>query len=279
MMANLSQAVARQLWNLERFGISPKKAWHRFANPNTPKVLCNSIPKAGTHLLERAICLHPGFRRKLIPTVHAKNISKWGDLYNLLDALRCGEVIVSHLSFTSERLAAIERSNTHCFFMVRDPRDIVSSQVFYLMKQKDHQWHKLFQSCRDSKERFRLAIEGDASARLLSIRERLENYVGWLNSGGLLLIRFEELIGPDGGGERSTQLRVLRSIFDHLRVDVTDNFILSLSQKLFSSVSPTFRRGGIGQWKQHFDGEIKDLFKQVAGELLIHYGYEGDDGW
>jgi hypothetical protein len=43
--------------------------------------------------------------------------------------------------------------------------------------------------------------------------------------------------------------------------------------------SPTFRSGKAGGWRKQFSPENKQLFKEVAGDLLIQLGYERDHGW
>ena len=55
--------------------------------------------------------------------------------------------------------------------------------------------------------------------------------------------------------------------------------LVSLSLRLFSDVSPTFRKAQIGGWKGYFTPEIKRLFKAVAGDALIQFGYENEDQW
>ena len=45
------------------------------------------------------------------------------------------------------------------------------------------------------------------------------------------------------------------------------------------SRSHTFRKGGSGGWRGEFDHSIKDLFKEVSGDLLIRSGYEKSNDW
>jgi hypothetical protein len=43
--------------------------------------------------------------------------------------------------------------------------------------------------------------------------------------------------------------------------------------------SSFFRKGVAGDWREVFTEEDKQVFKEVAGELLIELGYEKDDNW
>jgi hypothetical protein len=213
-----------------------------------------------------------------VPTLDDENIRRWGEVEVLLEKLRPGQVIVSHLYFSPERLQAIERQGIRSLLMIRDPRDIVVSDAFYISQNKRHPFYNAYQLRQTFKGRLRLAIEGDETASISSIGQMLESFYGWLKSN-CLTVCFEDLVGVHGGGEQDKQLSVLRSIYDWIGVKVDDNWIAYLSGQLFSEASPTFRKGTVGQWEQYFDLEMKGLFKRVAGEALIQYGYEVDDRW
>jgi Sulfotransferase domain len=40
-----------------------------------------------------------------------------------------------------------------------------------------------------------------------------------------------------------------------------------------------YRKGVAGDWKNHFSDEDKQVFKEIAGDLLIRLGYEQDTNW
>jgi sulfotransferase 6B1 len=58
-----------------------------------------------------------------------------------------------------------------------------------------------------------------------------------------------------------------------------DEAVATLSASMDPKRSPTFRQGKSGGWRKHFTPEIRDLFKQTAGQLLIDLGYEKDLNW
>ena len=272
------EILAKKWWSLERFGLTPAKIRRRATNRDEPKIICICIPKAGTHLLERALCLHPRLYRKVVRTVTDRILTKWGGLSNLLDALKPGQILVSHLYFTPVRLRDIRSRGIKGIFIIRDPRDVLVSELFYILKQKQHFLHKLFAQQADMMSCLKLAIRGNCSANFESICDMFFNYSGWLLSD-FLIVRFEDLIGSYGGGKKTRQMNTLGSLFDFIGLSMIEEDLYSLSLRLFSNDSPTFRKGQIGGWKMYFTPEIKRLFKGVAGEPLIHYGYENDDQW
>ncbi|RMH48624.1 MAG: hypothetical protein D6694_00280 [Gammaproteobacteria bacterium] len=270
--------LERQWWTLQRFGFSPDTIWYRWTNQHEPIVLCNSLPKAGTHLLERAVCLAPRLYRKLVPTIHEENIYRWGSLDNLLVAMKPGQVLVTHLRYYPERQVSIENHKVRSLFMIRDPRDIVVSQAFYISREARHPRHAVFAEQPDVQNRIRLAITGHAPSGLESIGERLQAYAGWLTSGALV-IRFEDLVGGSGGGSDTAQQNILDVLYQHLGIEMDPTTREVIQRQVFSSVSPTFRKGSTGKWREYFDDVLTDLFKEVAGAQLVAYGYESDLDW
>jgi hypothetical protein len=55
--------------------------------------------------------------------------------------------------------------------------------------------------------------------------------------------------------------------------------IRALAESIDPQRSPTFRSGKVGAWRDRFSAENKQLFKQVAANLLVRLGYEQDDAW
>ena len=274
-MGKLAQywaSLPRTGWTLERFGLTPAKLGKRLRNPGAPKALCVSIPKAGTHLLERALCLHPDLYRALIPTVSHADIGRRKGLDGLLAGLRPGQVAVAHLRFQPEYPAVIQNRGARGFFLIRDPHDIVVSQVHYVSKRADHRLHQVLGGLPDMKEKLKLAIAGSPQAEISSIRERLDLYAGWLDSG-CLVVRFEDLIGPGGGGDSDTQTAAVAAIYRHLGIDLDEAGLAGICDRLFSPESPTFRWGAIGGWQAAFDAELETLFDRVVGDAAAPYGY------
>ena len=259
--------LARQLWTAQRFGLTPRKLAGRAARAGVPSVLVVSLPKAGTHLVERAVCLHPRLYRQLRRTLNPENVGPEG-LDGVLRTLRPGQVAVAHLPFDPAYPSLLEGVRT--LFVVRDPRDMAVSLAHYIEGRGDHPLHFAYGERPDERSRIELAILGDAEARppAPSLESLLAGFAGWLESGALV-VRFEDLIGARGGGDDDDQARTLREIYDYLGVELAPG----VGKRLFSSASPTFRKGQIGGWRQSFDPELEALFEREAGRWMEVYGY------
>jgi hypothetical protein len=255
-------------WTAERFGVTPRKLTSRVSGAGLPKVLVVSVPKAGTHLVERAVCLHPRMYRRRQPTLNPLNMGA-GGLPGILASTRPGQVVLAHVPFDEEYGGALEREDVKALFVVRDPRDVAVSLAHYIGEREDHPLHAQF-APRDLRGRIELAITGDVQARppappLASV---LAGFAGWFESGALS-VRFEDLVGARGGGESGAQARALAEIYAHLGLEPEPG----LGRRLFSDASPTFRRGAIGQWRELFDPELETVFEREAGRWMGRYGY------
>lgn len=270
----LTARIQKASWTLRRFGLTPSKLLKRLSpgQSKAPSIVCISIPKSGTHLLERALCLHPDLYRKLLPTLHVNNIEIYGGLASVLENLRNGQIVVCHLRYSREDEALLAGASSRVVFIHRDPRDVLVSEVFYAMKRKTHWAHEVYAKLPHMRNRLRVAIEGDPTGQLVGIRHKLERFAGWLDSDCFSLC-FEDLIGAKGGGEASTQSETLTSLHDYLGWGTSKEYSNELSRKLFGVSSPTFRKGQIGQWKQYFDDELTGLFNREVGSLMQRFGY------
>ena len=97
-------------------------------------------------------------------------------------------------------------------------------------------------------------------------------FAGWLEESDVV-VRYEDLIGLGGGSDTAVQQATLRSIYQSLELAQSDAFLNFLTERLFSRVSPTFRRGAKGEWSQHFDAELENLFQAKVGGEVDRYGY------
>ena len=270
--------LSKTWWDLKRFGMTPDKIWRRRGRPDLPKIFCVSVPKSGTHLLERVLCLHPRLYRKFMSTLFNSHLDRRQGLAGITRELRPGQILVSHLHYSEHRRLVLAEQGIKVLFMIRDPRDVAVSEAFYIRRKKDHYLHALYAREPDLRGTLLLEIRGDAEAGLPAFGERLGYFLGWFQDPSYV-VRFEDLIGEEGGGGLHTQWEVIRDLFNFLEMDLSPEEIGKIRRKLFSGASPTFRKGKIGEWRKHFDEEITALFKQTAGEMLVRYGYEKDLDW
>jgi len=187
--------------------------------------------------------------------------------------MRPGHVLVSHLPYSQDLEALLSEEGIPSLLMIRDPRDIILSHCKHLVQNEGHRLHERYVSLPDVESRLSLTIRGDSEGEIDPIRLRFEYFLGWLETD-TLIVRFEDLIGPRGGGTREAQVRALAKVCDHIGIETDDARVRDLASRLFYTASPTFRKGLVGQWKDKMSHSIKELVDEKLGDLIRRYGYE-----
>ena len=192
---------------------------------------------------------------------------------------------------TPTTLEPVIIKNAPCISIVRDGRDVLVSRAFHLfnnptitklfqrspeMQQdlkrfQDNPWY--FQKnpemllrhkrlVKRSVKRWREHLESDRA----TIEEQRDLKVK--------IVRYEDLHANTEG--------VRKSLFEFLEVSP------KRAAKLHGVLKPGFeeerpaaflRKGKVGDWKNYFTDETKQLFKEFAGEELIRQGYESSLDW
>ena len=271
--------IAKIINNLKLWGLAPDKIAAKYGWKAAPKILANSIPKSGTHLLERLLYLLPGISRQFAGTFWVQD-----DLplfQQKCARLQNGQFMVSHLFYREEYPAILDEHGIKPILMIRDPRDVVISNVNYITRaNKKHRLHDFFANhLQNDKERLHCCIKGSREPEEYSIGCFSEKFYPWTQSDKVLTIRFEDLIGQDGGGSEKAQKQAVDRILDFISVGLKQEERRELIKRVFYTRSKTFNKGCINQWNTVFDDDDKKLFKEVAGDWLIKYGYEKDFGW
>ncbi len=273
-MKNLSQ----YMFDLERFGVSPSKLRARLdgRTANAPRILTVTMPKSGTNLLQRILVLHPALSRAWLPTLGRRNAEKWSRPRELFTPIKSGKIVSSHFDF-DENLAKLmsEELGYKILLMVRDPRDAVISDMHYILSWPGHPQKEQFAALPDDKARLLELIEGKNGVR--NIREQILRFSDWTKYAHT--IRFEDAVGAGGGGSDEIQLQIVRDLFDYLDLPVDENEATAIAANARSSKTQTFRTGRIRNWETVYDQEVKDAFRNIAGDLLIDLGYETGTDW
>lgn len=254
-----------------------------------PILFGNSFPKSGTHLLTQILAgfaqLGPVVESGLPPLVtfvgDTGQPRATSEILSDFNRLLPGDIGYGHLHAVPEIVRSLCRKAVAPYFIFRDPRDVVVSHVYYVTDlNNQHVHHDFFANQLSSfEERLKVSILGRPNLDIPfpDIRARLKPYLPWLKQSEVLSLRYEDLLA-DAHGQ-------LERIWDHAvgcgfhyRGDKTAA-LQALQSAIKPSESPTFRSGQSGNWKQSFSPGIKELFKEVTGDLLAQLGYEKNSDW
>lgn len=220
-----------------------------------------SIPKAGTHLL-RALAEAFGYKRARV----CPPLPVGGSWY-------CIEGTQPHTDarqfFFSREARDHPFLQSPALFIYRDPRDILVSEANWYSR--DEALHLLNGYFGHLSFRDRLLRSVDDPFCVGTIRDRVAGYAAWLDLPNVIPLSFEEIVGAAGGGDSAEQHHTIWSVQLKLQVDGRP---ADFADRLFDRCSPTFHRGQISAWREHFDDEVKRRFAGLPQDFMHKYGYD-----
>jgi len=287
MSSTPEQALSRARTVLR--GFTPRRLRARL---DGPRVFANSVPKSGTNLLTRCLYLFPMLRPCLDGvslnhvSMNQNRTSDVSEFRRKMARTGRGQYSSGHVFYTKENAAIVEHHDITVLLIVRDPRDVVTSHFHYVTeKNTSHRLNEYYASLPGDHERLLASIRGVPGEQtadgdpLESIGEWMNSFLRWADESYVQVVRFEDLIGPQGGGGKPSQVETVRTIADHLGVDLSPGKVEYVADNTFSTDSSTFRKGLIGDWRNHFDPEHVEAFDDEAGAALVELGYEDGRQW
>lgn len=261
--------------------------WKRISFADAPPIFGNAKPKSGSHLLLQVL---NGITRimpyRYVESQPVRTIDRNGkrrtqeQVTAKLKAIPRGVIGWGYVDATGENVKFLVSGGRVNYFIYRDPRDLLVSQVFYATEMyEEHGMHAHYNSLPDFGERLKVAITGidRDGLYMVSVMQRYEGVFQWLATEGVLCIRFEDLVN-----QRDATLNAMLDEVEKTGYQIPTprgKAIEVLSGAIQPKKSHTFRSGKTGGWKQFFSDEHKRLFKDVAGDLLVRLGYERTNDW
>ncbi len=273
MMNNAGQARLM----MAQYGLTPGSLLARLRSPQAPRIVANSIPKAGTNLLMRALYLHPPLRRSWQRTIVDNAADR---LSTTLTRLRPGQFVVAHLKHSDACDRLITDKAIKHILMVRDPRAIAVSNAHYIFAMdRRHRLHRYFCSLPDQQARIQASLFGirgellDDGRESLPLARHIDGYLPWQDVDECLVVRFEDLVGRRGGGSEETQQIVLAQIYRFLGIGMREEEIRAIGQRLFSADSRTFRKGLVDGWRDGLSDRLIGQLNEALRDALDLFGY------
>ncbi len=232
---------------------------------NTPLFLIG-IPKSGTHLIfELAAALGYTARRT------SPEKPKGGEWYYI-------EHDNAHTRakrfFVESVYEGIFGLRNHPFvyspalFIYRHPADIVTSEANYYHKKGRTPFYNYF-SHQNFEQRLLKLI--DDPYLLGSIKDRVLDFIPWLDFGNVIPLSFEEIIGSNGGGSDELKEKLIWSVQLKLHVPGSPSLI---ADKISEKRSDTFFKGKCGVYRDMFSKDHWDAFNNLESEFYTKFGYD-----
>lgn len=273
------------------------------------KVMVNSIPKGGTHLLLKLVymlgipddpkrfwlgagVIKRGFEpwNKILKGSYSSETIQIGCetpvevgaawLTNKIKNIPDNHSFGAHCIYSDGLSSIMSKNGVRLVCVLRDPRAIVASHMHYVKKWKKHFFHKEYMALPSDEDRLRFSITGGKLGRhnVTSILERYIRYKDWMSDENAVVVRFEDIIGVNGGGSDEAQLKAVTAVAQHLDIDFTSELIDQVKAELFGRTktgtqSETFRKGRVDSWRDELSDNLLELMDSELTELLIELNY------
>src|SRR5512133_3467791 len=178
--------------------------WKRLTFNEVPPIFGNSKPKSGSHLLLQIL---NGFTQimpyKYVDTDPIRTIEKEGrrkrkeEILEELQSIPRSVIGWGYVEATQENVAFLCQPDRVNYFIYRDPRDMLVSQVFFATDMhEEHGMHEFYNSLPDFGERLKVAITGidRDGLYMVNVKQRYDGVFQWLAQKNVMCIRFEDLI-------------------------------------------------------------------------------------
>jgi len=261
--------------------------WRRFSFHEAPPIFGNAKPKSGSHLLLQIL---NGFTQimpyRYVDADPIRTISRDGrrrtadEILDDLQRVPQGVIGWGYVDATPENASFLTEAGRVNYFIYRDPRDVLVSQVFFATDMhKEHGMHEYYNSLPGFDERLIVAITGidQPDLKMGSVKKRYADVFHWLEQENTMCIRFEDIIN-----NRDATLNAMLDEVEKTGYQIPtprEKALAILIDAIQPKKSHTFRSGKTGGWRNHFTDEHKRLFKEVADDLLVRLGYEENNDW
>jgi hypothetical protein len=269
-----------------------------------PKVIINSLPKSGTHLVAKLLdlagmkdCRVVFDRQVLIGRSwlekNVKNLSRTDgrEIVMGIDmplavptrfveekfaAVKAGEYVKAHTGYTTAVIRLAQRFEMKPVVVVRDPRDVIISFVHFVLENRKHPLFKTLNAFKEREKCIDAAIDGGFfdGIYLENIRARCHSLDPWLDTPGIPVVRFEDLIGSKGKGSDAVQHSSIKRILDYIGLEKSDAELDEIAANLHGPGRVTFRKGVIGESKKEMSPTQLQRADAVLGDIYERWGYQ-----
>jgi len=270
--------VYPRYWACRSKAVQAKKNYGERYRHNT--IFIAGLPKSGTTWLEKMISTYPGFEQILIPEVNFYELKNGeSHLFDIPSGAleRLDKLLVlskMHCHGSGQNVEALQACSIPYVILYRDLRDVSVSHYFYV---RNTPWHGDFPYLKDCNVQEGIAY---------FIEKRLPEFAHWMRSWrdnrdleSSVMFSYEEMLEDSA--------RVVREVLDLYELDYTADLVGEMIERnSFNRLKGDkpkgrsfFRSGKAGDWMNHYNEDLKKLFKSVDNQILLEFGYEDGDQW
>lgn len=155
-----------------------------------------------------------------------------------------------------------------CVLLYRHPYDILLSEANYYHKDGNTLFSGYLSKLSFEERLLRLV---DDPWMLGTLRDRVGQFIPWMDFPNVISVSFEELVGPKGGGSLEMQENAIWSL--QLKLHVPGN-PSTFASSIFNPESPTFNAGKIGRHLDGFSDAVQLALGRLSDDFVTGFGYK-----
>ncbi len=196
-----------------------------------------------------------------------------------LAALAPGHYLLGHVMYSPAlRPLLADRGYRH-IFILRDPRAVVVSLLDFILETRGMPRPHFLQTdfrAMSPQARLDFILEGgtapQAGVTTQGFAAVYRALLDWESDPDCLVVCFEDLVGPQGGGSAERQRSTIARIANHLGHSVDE--AADRMAEVFDPASRTFRSGQIDGWQNELDAASLAHLNAYCAPLCHAAGYE-----
>lgn len=281
-------AQSKVLFTRLRFKYQLKKSRNKFREHKKKYknniLFVAGLPKSGTSWLENMLSEFPGFKKNMLhQATKFEQRNKGSHFLELkkewFQPLKKSLTVLKLHNYGSANNADILKElDIPYVVLYRDLRDVAVSHYFYVRNTWHHPEYEDYNKLdiRNGLLHFAQTLLPDFKNWIYSWLENIDPNLG-------MMVRYEDL--------KKETYNVFKKITEHYELPADKKTLKYIIEKYsFENLSggrrkgeenrsSFFRKGISGDWKNYFNNEIRECFKEEIGQLLIDVGYEEDTNW
>ncbi|MFX0045139.1 MAG: hypothetical protein ACFE8Z_04775 [Candidatus Hermodarchaeota archaeon] len=193
---------------------------------------------------------------------------------HLCRRVKRGQFIYAHVGENPDLRQKLRSNDFSILFVIRHPIAVTLSAMHYLIKSRR------FPSDLEKKgldERLSIMLngyspqEGTPGRRVYPLYDAFARVADWIADPDVLLIRYEDLVGPKGGGSAENQFSIVEEIGRH--VGLGEN---AVSREVIDRIyggTHTFRKGRIDSWREEIPQPLREDMRTRLKRFIVDWGY------
>lgn len=183
-------------------------------------------------------------------------------------------VVKGHTWGTEENVAALKRVGCRYVLTMRDPRDVIISEYWFVRRTPHHASYALASRLELGEYITHKLEDGSFNAMTL---DWIRCWLGNLDKGNSLLIKYEDLLADTTARfEEIIGFLGLNLSEDEIRRTVERNTFECKAQRAkgVEDTSQFLRKGTSGQWRDVFTSQHLKCFSDIGEDVIRELGYE-----